>query len=339
MRKLLEIERLRGIAILAVVFIHATATATIAFPPSSLHFFYYNIINSLAQFAVPLFLFVSSVVLSYKLQGEKVSIPYYLKRIRSALVPYVLWSFAYTILKAYSNGSASFLNPLSFLKALYIGTTFYHLYFFLIILQLYICLPLTHLLIKKLSFIKVLTLVIFLQSIFYILNKHYLYALYPYPANLLASYLPVFLVGTWIGANYDAVLASVQKYWKILFSVALFFVVLFVIINIKLRLQEPLNLYLYYTIYHCFTLANATLFWVYASKYKLNFLSMLGKHSFGIFLLHPLFLIIWDRLGKIAPVYYDIMVGGSFLFAVIVPYYLSMFLSQNPKISRFLFAR
>ena len=69
--KLFEFENMRGIAILAVVIIHVTAGATITYTSGSISYFSYNIVNSFLQFAVPLFLFISSVVFKLEIKSKK----------------------------------------------------------------------------------------------------------------------------------------------------------------------------------------------------------------------------------------------------------------------------
>ncbi|PHJ37116.1 hypothetical protein P378_18175 [Desulforamulus profundi] len=60
-----EIEITRGIAILAVLLIHITGLPLRVLEPGSASFLFYTLINRGMQFAVPLFLMISALVLAY----------------------------------------------------------------------------------------------------------------------------------------------------------------------------------------------------------------------------------------------------------------------------------
>jgi surface polysaccharide O-acyltransferase-like enzyme len=61
--KITEIERARGLSILCVVLIHSTSNSLIEVSTHSLMFPVYLILNRLACFAVPAFIFFSGIVL------------------------------------------------------------------------------------------------------------------------------------------------------------------------------------------------------------------------------------------------------------------------------------
>lgn len=330
-KRLLEFENMRGIAILAVVIIHVTAEATITYTPGSISYLFYNIINSFLQFAVPLFLFISSVVLSWKMSDtEEPLTKFYRKRMRGVLFPYLLWSFLYIILKVVLSRDFTMLSWSFIVKELLNGTAYYHLYFLLIIAQLYLFLPLYKLFVQKLNFSQVLILTAILQIGFYYLNKRWIYQLYPHPANLLGSYLSVTLLGCWLGLNYQQVKNVLLKYGSYLWVVHLVLAGCFIMINIKLRMGVSLGLATYYSIYQLFVVAAAVSIWALSLQKQIPFFESCGDHSFTIYLVHPFFLSVWHYLwqtaGLVASSHIFYLIG--FLFTIVLSYATGLILTK-----------
>jgi len=87
-----EIDGLRGVAILAVIVIHSVANFSQIDTINKL-LILNLVIDVFSHFAVPLFIFISGYVLSSKYQ--QVTITYYIKRIKSVVLPYITFSFFY----------------------------------------------------------------------------------------------------------------------------------------------------------------------------------------------------------------------------------------------------
>jgi surface polysaccharide O-acyltransferase-like enzyme len=341
--KLFEFENMRGIAILAVVIIHVTAGATISYTSGSISYFSYNIVNSFLQFAVPLFLFISSVVLSWKLsQEEKTPLSlFYRKRMRGVVFPYLLWSFLYIVLKLVLYRDSSMLSWSFLGKELLNGTAFYHLYFLLIIMQLYLLLPFFKILLQKMKFIYVFVLTVILQAGFYYLNKIWIYQLYPHPANLLGSYLSVFIIGSWLGLNYQRVKTVLWPYKRYFWMLHLALAALFITINIRLRMGAPVGLTIFYGSYHFFVLAASVSIWLYSLQKQRTFWQSFGKHSFAIYLIHPFFLAVWQYLwqaaGYVTSSHFFYLFG--FLFTISLSYVASLILTKWSLLRRIFLAR
>jgi surface polysaccharide O-acyltransferase-like enzyme len=340
-KKLEEFDITRGIAIFAVVVIHATAEATIAYPVGTLKYLLYNIINSLVQFAVPLFLFVSSVVLSWKMTKEEVILTtFYRKRFKTAVLPYLIWSFLYIALKAIRYRGMTKLTWNFLGNELLNGTAFYHLYFLLIIMQLYLFLPFVCRLLKKLRLSGLVFWTVVLQVAFYIINKKWLSSIYPHPANLLGGYLSVFIPGCWVGLNYEKVKEVLQKSKYRLLIIDAVFTILFVIINISLRRGVAIGLLTYYGTYHLFALITSLSVWIISFQGQVKRFSHLGIHSFAIYLVHPFFLEVWYTLWRKAGfAANDLLFITAFIFTIGFSYGTSIIISKSKILGRLLLAR
>jgi len=133
-----DLHVLRLIATIAVIAIHTTAQdMTLSFLG------YYG--NQLARFSVPMFLILSGFLLfqSDLNVGYLPSPEFYRKRFRKILLPYILWTIFYSlVLHYYFNGlqNAHLIIP-DMIRHLYQGNGFSHLYFVVIIIQLYFLYP------------------------------------------------------------------------------------------------------------------------------------------------------------------------------------------------------
>ncbi len=333
---------MRGIAILAVVIIHLTASATIYYPPGCLKYYFYNTVNSMVMFAVPLFLFISALIISKKLSNSKVNLrEFYIKRCKGLIIPYVIWSSFYIGLRTVLNSSWQDLLVLNnWLNWFLHGSAFYHLYFFVIIFQLYLFLPLLCRIFKKFSAVNVFIVAFALQGLFYYLNKMFIYKLYPSTGSLLGSYLTVSIIGCWIGMNYEKILSRWQSKGKFLLILNILATVLYVSVNIKLRLGEPVGIYFYYGCYHAFVVLTSINLWLICVKKESGILTYLGENSFAIYLLHPFYLAVWNFIcGEDRIFNQDITLLLGFIFVMFLSYTSSRIVSFNKNIKKILLAR
>lgn len=129
---------LRLIATVAVVAIHTTSQdMTLSLVG------YYG--NQLARFSVPMFLILSGFLLFQNdlNDGFLPRVEFYRKRFRRILLPYIIWTIFYSlVLHFYFNGqqNSQMILP-DIVRHLFLGNGFTHLYFVVIIIQLYLLYP------------------------------------------------------------------------------------------------------------------------------------------------------------------------------------------------------
>ncbi|MDQ0196662.1 acyltransferase [Paenibacillus wynnii] len=143
-----QLDIFRAVAILAVLAIHATSRTLSEMLDTSL-FHPFLFINKFSQFAVPSFVFLSGFVLFYNyidrpLNGRMLG-KFYGKRLLYIIVPYVVFSLLYFILKMYAGNTWNLpaeeqINKLG--KYLLKGTAYTHLYYVILIFQFYVLFPL-----------------------------------------------------------------------------------------------------------------------------------------------------------------------------------------------------
>lgn len=135
-----EINYLRGLAILAVIGTHVTAYFTMLKNVNALSITCMSI-DALTSYAVPTFIFISGFVL-YNKYDERFNIgEYYKKRNKSIIPQYISFSILYMV---YSGKSLTdSLKNGTLFKNLLTGGAYYHLWFFVVIIELYVFYPLT----------------------------------------------------------------------------------------------------------------------------------------------------------------------------------------------------
>lgn len=125
---------LRGMSILLVIYIHVS-TIGLRHNPDGANFYLTIVLRQMANFAVPLFFFVSGYFLSRKtFTSNKDYFSFLLKQIPRVVIPLIVWSIIYSIV----NG----LTIKSTLLRIFTFTASFHFYFIFAICQFYVLLPL-----------------------------------------------------------------------------------------------------------------------------------------------------------------------------------------------------
>lgn len=139
-----EMDYLRAFAILAVLAIHVSAgfTAISAINPLMVT----NIaIDIFTHFAVPLFIFISGFLLYLKYQRKYSLKEFYLKRFWRIIPPYLVFTTFYLVFTAaiasFKAGALTLPSVLQILYAYFAAGGYFHLWFFLIIIELYLLYP------------------------------------------------------------------------------------------------------------------------------------------------------------------------------------------------------
>lgn len=152
------------------------------------------------QWAVPCFLMLSALVNALSLSRNPDLSRYAQRRALTALLPYVLWSGVYIVI----NDALSHRHHLSLghiAKLLLAGTAEFHLYFFVLALEMYLLLPLfVPLFQRRPPLWLIIVFSIVLQGGIYLLNRFVL--LHKFQPTILWDVLPVAL-GLWLFSQWE----------------------------------------------------------------------------------------------------------------------------------------
>ncbi|WP_379128640.1 acyltransferase [Paenibacillus sp. sgz500958] len=209
-----QLDIFRALAILAVLAIHATSRTLSEMLDTSL-FYPFLFINKFSQFAVPSFVFLSGFVLFYNyidrpLTGRTLG-KFYGKRLMYIVVPYIVFSLVYFVLKMHSQDTWDLPAAEQFAKLgkyLRTGTAYTHLYYVIIIVQFYVLFPLVLWILQRSRRLAALAplMGLLLQWGFVLLNKYMTNHGYweLTKGSLSITYFSYFLLGAGIAIYYTS---------------------------------------------------------------------------------------------------------------------------------------
>ena len=295
----------RGLAILAVLFIHVSGHFLPALhPPKSLTppswaWYALAIPNQDFQWAVPCFLMLSAFVNALSLARGKDVGRYARRRVQAALLPYVIWSGIYIIVDTLM-AHRSFPGPVHIAKLLLTGTAHFHLYFFVLVLEMYLLLPLLlPLFQKRPPFWTVAVGAIALQGLTYLLNRYVF--LHRFQTTILWDVLPVAL-GLWLWSQSARWAEIFRKGIWGAGAVTLAAGIVYTPLALAAMLPHPhLNTSVYQGGEWIYTAGMSFLTVALAGalgRTRLTaILSYLGAESLAIYVMHPLAIGALDKLG------------------------------------------
>jgi peptidoglycan/LPS O-acetylase OafA/YrhL len=208
-----ELDYLRGFAIIAVIMIHTTAYFTVI-GYLNLLVIINILIDIFSHFAVPLFIFISGVVLSSKYFNSFSHKIFYIKRAKHVIPQYLIFSIGYLLFSIIINSSPMRLKVIIF--KILTASSYYHLWFFAIIIEFYIAYPIlikiyqnyerkgkTDTLITLSLFIQIITNVLILVLWSNLNGTITDKVLYLVSERIFISYLFYFMVGIHVGRNFN----------------------------------------------------------------------------------------------------------------------------------------
>ena len=324
MRRIKELDSLRGLITLFVIIIHLTSTY-VYYKEDNFTYNFIGILNCALTFVVPCFLFISAMIMAIQAKKlKKVNWKEFIqKRLVKVIIALIFWTIVYMFLfdKFENITTHEIITIPEFIEMLLTGSAAYHLYFLPIIIQLYLVFPIVWIikentetklkkkiknLLKKckiklnldFNLIQNFLLVLFIASLIHYVflfgfRFNILRKLIYHPIFLITYFLPVIL-GIWIGNNYSKLntkIKNISKKYVSILLVALslisgYIYVYWGFINFNGRTQLIVS-----PIYWCIICVSLLYFFKQSNK-KTPFLNKISLYSFIIYLTHPLFIFL-----------------------------------------------
>lgn len=322
--KIPELSIVRAIAIIGVLSVHSTSVAVSTGMIDSNMFFLYNLANIFLKFGTTTFIFLSSFVLFYNYYDRPLSksliTSFYKRRLLYIIVPYIVFSLFYYFFKyfLYSYDLTFMEHIIKLGKQLLAGNAHAHLYFVFISIQFYIMFPLFLFLFKKYPRLTKWLIVIGLvaQWSFFIINKHGHHIGLDTPVDRRGSwslsYFSYYFLGAYLGIYFhkfkqwiiiakDNITKRRVWTWAIVWS--LWLVAGLYHVFIYYRIRQKLGTYnttWMDFVWNAHALLTAIVllqigFILYRKLPVLirDLTTRLGDLSFGIYLVHPLILLLY----------------------------------------------
>ena len=281
--KLYELDYMRFIACLAVMIVHISATGVTDYIHGSFPHIMMLVVNRSFKFTTPVFIFLSGVTSFYSYRNKEFKYFSFLKkRLSKVLVAYFIWCIIYYV--AYIWIGYYGIDIKFFIKNVLQGTMSYHLYFVIIITQMYIVGPLFYRVIKKYDK-KILILVT--AALITVLCAEFIR--FELSDRIFLKYMVFYMFGIYVTLEYDKYILWINKN-KIL--VVAGYVVTGLIYTIVTYYDMVIITYVW------FVFSIFSVFFVYylglvlKDKFKniYSFIKLFGQSSYYIYLMHPLVL-------------------------------------------------
>ncbi|WP_245153955.1 acyltransferase family protein [Jeotgalibacillus proteolyticus] len=311
-----EVQFARAFALFAVLAVHSSSTGVGGSGEGSIMLLIYNFFNIAGKLGTPTFIFLSSFILFYTYYPRelttKLFVKFYQKRLLYILVPYFLFSLIYYCINIYLNGSFAGFSFLiqDFLSKLATGKAYSHLYFVFVSVQFYLLFPFLLLLFKKVRFIRKYSIVIgiVLQWTWVLLNAHYFQI--QLKGSIALSYFMFYFLGAFLGVYYEQVLDWFRNWKKNFLRVSTlfagygfmlcFYVGMYYLIRTNQAVFSSRMIEFAWSTYALFAclvvFIAAHLVNFQHSRISRKFWYEIGTVSFGVYLIHPLFLLFLRML-------------------------------------------
>ena len=312
-----SLDILRIVAIFAVVLIHITAPYGLNndFIVDEFDSWLVRIVNFSLFWCVPVLFMLSGALLLDK-RKESMRI-FYNKRLQKILLPTIFWSIIFlSYLYIYRD-----FTTFNVVGALLKGKPFYHLWYMFAIIGLYIFVPYIRILLTNLNNLQLrwLIVLLFVFSIGHNFSSHYLNN----QSTIFSSFL-TYLGYFFLGHELYKYKSKISRYRHISLSIFIISVLITSISQLVLTFiyQTNIPLISYYSPFiaaqaialYMYVIGNDRVFTISYSN-KLIYLSTL---SFGVYLIHPLFIIFlepymtMERL-YMFPLFYLLVLVGSYV--------------------------
>lgn len=295
-------DMLKIISCFAVIILHVAALQFDQYAPTTFEWNVFNFFDSCVRFAVPVFVMVSGALF---LNGEKeIDIrKLYKKNILRLLTAYLFFTVLYAIYTFYTTNG--FIHVKEIMKNS-ILSSHYHLWYIPMLIGIYMCVPFLKVMTKNLSEnqVKYFLLLFF---IFKILKSTITVFVYPYSTyvnaivnrfnlDIFSGYIGYFVLGYYL-ANYELE----PKKQKVLYGLGIASLVVCIVGNCLYSIHVKMPTSTFYDSFFITTFFVSCALFTFAkyqlSKIKLsdmtkNMIVKISNASFGIYLIHILWISI-----------------------------------------------
>ncbi|MFS0750349.1 acyltransferase [Oceanobacillus sp. 1P07AA] len=319
-----EIPYIRAIACMMVVLVHISAIS------HSNSFFADNwslYINQISRVGTPIFAVISAFLLFNSIKDKKLNLKRFFKsRTTKIVLPFIIWTIVYLAVKSYL-GKDVFSNMGQVINYFLLGTSHYHLYFIITVIQFYIIFP-----ILQLPKNRIVILVMFLLSIplnFYWYNidnftfdNTIINSILNHRSFIL-NWIAYFMFGAVLVYFYKELISFTYKARYLIFSA--FILMMFMMVNeithgVVLTSSREENLF-YVPIVILFLLT--TFNYIKNFNRTVNVITLIGNYSMGIYLIHPLIIIFLRETFALYP-----LVSYQLIIVFMVVLTLSILITQ-----------
>ncbi|MBN2907925.1 acyltransferase [Polycladomyces sp. WAk] len=294
-----EADFIKGIAILGVILIHVTAFSLRDTVPTADGGIYLAI-NQISRFSVPVFFMLSGLFLFHRYYGSGFSMARFLKkRARYILVPYLIWSVFYVAYAWTFHPETAPHTAEDFVMALLTGRAYYHLYFVFVMVQFYLILPVLFWGYRRFGGLTMVALALMVYALSEVItwwdgagrpewSKEYT----ENAISLFPTWLFYFCLGGWLGQRVERLKRMIDRLSTT--GVSLIFGSMVILTLAESFFRGRFGFY-NFTV-SIYSIASLILWFQLGERWKRSWVAVLGRYSYGLYLVHPFLLNLLSRV-------------------------------------------
>lgn len=283
--KLHELDYIRFIACIAVMLIHITATGVTGYIHGSFPHLVMLLINNSLKFTTPIFIFISGVTSFYGYKKKEFKYFAFLKRrLSKVLTAYLLWCIIYYV--AYLEIGYYTWDINFFIMSVLQGTMVYHLYFVIIIVQMYIVGPLFYNLLK-ITDRKVVILIF--AAIVSVLSAEFIR--FELSDRLFIKYIVFYMLGIYVSLEKELFVSLIERHKMLVAACFLATGLAYTVVSYY-DMSISTYVWFFYSISSVFFVyyVGSVMKELFRKYYR--FIKLFGQSSYYIYLMHPFVLTV-----------------------------------------------
>lgn len=344
--KLDELVLMRAIACLSVIMVHISAIPFDGMNGSEWSLGGFALLNRAFKFTTPTFVFLSGMMQFYNYAGKPFHFGSFMKkRFGPIFWPYLVAVLGYELVLGFLGVYPMGVKEM-FLRFM-LGTSNYHLYFVVIIMQLYLLMPLILKAFERFND----KLVLIVSLAITLLSREFLVV--PYSDRIFINYLFFFILGCFFAGRLEAVRLALSKRWGV-FTLGYGILAFYYGWQFMAYTLWGYNFNIHLTSLTWFVFCVSAILMLYGLSFKVvetaayqskiePWAKPINGASYWIYLIHPMVLYVTTKIGRIIGLNGNLnlfiwnivwVFGSMILFAFIYPRLQRLWQGQSAKLKK-----
>lgn len=206
-----ELNYLNAISCICVILIHVLSSGISGLRKDSIELLIIYFPWKIAAYVVPCFLFTGAIKMCFSFEAKESYFKYIYKRFFKIFVPYCIWVVIYFIYFAKIGWVEKSLSAL--LRYIIVGDLSAQFYYVIVVMQFYLLAPLWKWVVNKIPhYIAIPTSVLITMFMYHFDSFLYSFGIqFEHRSRLFVTYLAFFVIGLYVGKQYDAFKESLVK--------------------------------------------------------------------------------------------------------------------------------